>query len=85
MQPCPQCHGQRIVNGKLVEYGKRNSAVFRPDALQGLVLTFAGGTDLDKHCFACRDCGMVWTFTDKDKLNRFLERHCDGLKDMPNA
>jgi hypothetical protein len=32
---------------------------------------------------ACRDCGLVWNFADKDKLNRFLRKRCKGFDDDP--
>ena len=44
----------------------------------------AGDTALSKQSFASRDCGLVWNFTGKDKLNRFLQKHCDGLDDAPS-
>jgi hypothetical protein len=81
MNPCPNCGSHRIVTGRLVEYGCRNAAVFRPDSLRFLAVTSAGGAALSKQSLACRDCGLVWNLADKDKLNRFLQRHCDGLDD----
>ena len=84
MNPCPHCGGQRVVTGKLVEYGSRAVSVFRPDGLRFLALTAAGGAALEKQSFACRDCGLVWNFSDKDKLNRFLQKHCKGF-DAPSS
>ena len=85
MHPCPKCGSQRIVTGRLVEYAYRNAAVFRPDSLRFLAVTTAGGAPLGKQSFACRDCGLIWNFSDKDKLNRFLERHCEGPDNVPFA
>jgi hypothetical protein len=28
---------------------------------------------------------LIWNFSDKDKLNRFLQRHCDGLDDVSSG
>ena len=85
MYLCPQCHSNRVVTGRLVEYGSRNPAVFRPDSLRFLALTAAGGAALNKESLPCRDCGLVWNFADKDKLNRFLQKQCAGRDGLPTA
>ena len=39
-------------------------------------LSISGGVPVADESFACLDCGLVWTVTDKDKLLGFLESHC---------
>jgi len=82
MQPCPHCGSRRIVTGRLVGEG---GAAFAPDNLRFLALTITGGARLGKQSFVCRDCGLVCNFADKNKLNRFFQRHCKGLDDNPAA
>src|SRR5262245_28478751 len=77
MSECPHCRSQRIVTGRMVRYASRQDAVFRPDNLGFLTLTVAGGVSVGAQSYACRECGLMWTFADKEKLNRFLEKHCD--------
>jgi hypothetical protein len=74
MSECPHCHSQRVVTGTLVG---RRAAVFRPDTLRVVALTLTGGVSVGRQSFACQDCGLMWTFGDKEKLNRFLEKHCE--------
>ena len=81
MQSCPQCGSRRIVTGTLIG---ESEAVFKPDAMRFLTITlFAPGAELARQSLACRDCGLVWTFADKDKLNKFLRKHCKGFDDDP--
>lgn len=82
MRSCPKCGGRRIVTGRLLGDA---AAVFRPDNLRFLALTITGGAALAKQSFACRDCGLVWNLADKNKLDRFLRKHCEGLDDNPVA
>lgn len=82
MRSCPHCGSQRIITGRLLGESR---AVFRPDNLRFLALTITGGATLAKQSFACRDCGLVWNFADKNKLERFLRKHCEGLHDNPDA
>ena len=84
MNQCLQCGSVRVVTGRLVEYGYRNPAVFRPDGLRFLAVTTAGGIPLAKQSLACRDCGLVWNLADQEKLNKFLLKHCEGFNDPPS-
>jgi len=80
MRSCPACGSRRLVTGRLLGDG---AAVFRPDNLRFLALTLTGGVRLSKQSFACRDCGLIWNLANKDKLNRFLSKHCVGFEDNP--
>ena len=83
MQSCPQCSSQRIVPGRVI--GGGTSVGFRPDNLRVLALTLRGGVPLHRQSLACRDCGLIWSFADKQKLNSFLKKYCDGLDDDPTT
>jgi hypothetical protein len=60
--------------------GRSLGMVFRPDDLKNFAFTFSGGTDLEAKACACRNCGLVWTFTDATKLKEFVEEHCRSSK-----
>jgi hypothetical protein len=56
--------------------GRCLGLVFRPDDVKHFALTLAGGVEIDESVFACRDCGLVWTSTDPQKLSEFMQEHC---------
>ncbi len=51
--------------------------VFRPKGLKFFAVTAFGGTELAVEAFACQDCGLVWTSTPPERLQAFIEKHCD--------
>jgi hypothetical protein len=85
MLQCLRCKSQRVTKGRIIEPGGNSVAIFRPEGLRFLSFTAAGGTELEKECFACVDCGFVWTSVSAEKLEVFIRKHCDQTSDKPVA
>jgi hypothetical protein len=70
-----------VTKGTIVEPGGNSVAVFRPEGLRFRSFTALGGTELEKECFACLDCGFVWSSVSSEKLGVFIHKHCDRTSD----
>src|SRR5580765_1202319 len=76
MNECPNCKSQSLKKGEMVSDGYRYPArKFSPEN-QRFTLT-PGGIKLVKDSYACLDCGLVWNFTDPEKLRKFIKKYCE--------
>jgi hypothetical protein len=73
---CLNCHGPRVVAGRVVDNEGGATAVFQPDNLRMLASVLKSGTRLSEESFACLDCGLVWSSTRPEALAEFMQKHC---------
>lgn len=85
MPECLQCHGRRVVKGRVENQESYRAAIFRPEGLKTLTFTWTGGTELAREAFACLDCGLVWGSTPPGELAGFIEKHCEPGMERPSA
>jgi hypothetical protein len=75
MKECPRCKSAQVVKGSLGNGDTSLRQIFRPEDLKFLVLSLLSGVPVD--AYACCECGFVWSETDPDELNEFVEKHCN--------
>lgn len=78
MPQCLKCQSQRVTSGSVVSPTGNGMVVFRPQGLKFFAVTAFGGTELAVEASACLDCGLVWSSTPPDRLQAFVEKHCDS-------
>lgn len=79
MDHCHRCKSQNIVKGIITNWGHSMAAstpIFRPNEMRFFAVTIEGGLEIERDVHACLDCGLVWTATDRTRLNEFIERNC---------